>query len=173
MQGDAAEILKPETFQRGASSVEKAAVLPSLTTEYKAAGTPENGEVSRLVLVMGQDGFRPGGTAYVFMQYAHIGLGQFGFTVGEQDFSFVFSDIRPKLVVVHGRNLLRICDYVSLRRMPWIRQADRDFQPGDGAADSEPFIRLIEIRDWKPPRSQAADLARHMEVHEEPEMEDA
>jgi hypothetical protein len=173
MQGEAADILKPETFQRGASSADKAAKLPGVNDAYLAAGTPENGEASRLVLVMGQDGFRAGGTAYVFLQYAHIGLGQFGFTVGEQDFSFVFSDIRPKLVVVHGRNLLRICDYVSLRRMPWIRQADRDFRPGDGVADAEPFIRLIEIRDWMPPRSLAEDLARHMEVHEEPETEDA
>src|SRR3954454_9424330 len=53
------------------------ALLPSLTDTYKAAGFSE--EVSCLVLIMGAPGFKPGGTAYVTLQYVHIGLGEFGF----------------------------------------------------------------------------------------------
>jgi hypothetical protein len=127
------------------------AALPGLTTEYKAAGTPENGEVSRLVLIMGQEGFAPGGTAYYQMQYAHIDLGEFGFTANGQVFRFVFSGRQPKLVTVHGRNLLRICDYIALRRMQWIRQGNRDFRAVDADdGGGEPFISKIEVTDWMP-----------------------
>ena len=66
---------------------ETEAMLPALSDPYKAAGTPENGEVSRLVLVMGKDGFKPGGTAYYFLQYVHIGMGEFGFSDDGQWFT--------------------------------------------------------------------------------------
>ena len=87
------------------------------------------------MLVMGKDGFRPGGRRLLCSCNTCIsGLGEFGFAAdGGQCFRFVIADLQPKLVTVHGRNLLRICDYIGLRRMPWIRQADRDFRPGDGA----------------------------------------
>jgi hypothetical protein len=129
-------------------AADKAAALPGLTTRYKAAGTPENGEVSRLVLVMGQEGFKPGGTAYYHMQYVHIDIGEFGFTPNGHVFRFVFSGRQPKLVTVHGGGLLRICDYIALRRMPWIRQADRDFRLVGGGADDELIITRIEVTDW-------------------------
>ena len=109
-------------------------------------GIPRIDEVSRLVLVMGKEGFQPGGTAYWFLQYVHISLGGFGFADDGQWFDFIWSDVQPKLATVRGRNLLRIADYISLRRMPWIRQADRDFR--GGVADSEPIITRIEITDW-------------------------
>lgn len=121
-------------------------LLPSMTDPYKAAGFSD--EVSCLVLIMGASGFKPGGTAYVTLQYVHIGLGEFGFTPNGQRFRFVFSDIQPKLVTVHGRNLLRIYHHIGLRRMRWIRQADRDFRPADAADDNEPIITRIEVTDW-------------------------
>jgi hypothetical protein len=148
MPGDAREAYKPEAYMRGTDTAEKSALLPGLNTAYKASGTPENSEVSRLVLVMGHDGFAPGGTAYHFLQYVHIDMGEFGFTANGQVFRFVFSGRQPKLVTVHGRNLQRICDYISLRRMQWIRQADRDFRAVDAVEDAEPIITLIEMRDW-------------------------
>jgi hypothetical protein len=101
-------------------TLEKAALLPGLNTDYKASGTVDN-EVSRLVLVMGKDGFRIGSTAYITLQYVHLGIGLLGFTANGQVFSFLFSDLQPKLLTVYGRNLLRIYDYIGLRRMPWIR----------------------------------------------------
>ena len=82
------------------------------------------------MLVMGKDGFRLGGTAYHLIQYVHISIGEFGFTANGQVFRFLFADLQPKLVTVEGRNLLRMCDQIALKRMPWIRQADRDFRAG-------------------------------------------
>lgn len=151
MHDETARIYDPGEFARGVTA-ERAALLPALADAYKAAASPDNQEVSRLVLVMGKDGFRPGAVAYVILQYVHLGLGEFGFTAdGGQVFRFVVADLQPKLVTVRGRNLLRICDYIGLRRLSWIRQADRDFRPGDGAADTEPFIAAIEVADWQPP----------------------
>jgi len=148
-----------------ATPAEKAALLPALTDPYAAGGFVEN-EVSRLVLVMGKDGFRIGGSAYIVFQYVHMGIGQLGFTANGQVFSFVFADLQPKLVTVHGRNLQRIFDYISLRRMPWIRQADRDFRAVGSTPDNEPFISRIDVADWKRPREHAEDLAEVLDVHE-------
>ena len=93
-------------------------------------------------------------------------MGQFGFTANGQVFSFVVSDIQPKLVTVHGRNLLRIFDQISLRRIPWIRQADRDFRAGDGVGDTDPIITRLEVDDWRRMPEQAAKLAEALDVHE-------
>lgn len=152
MQDEKLRVFDRSEFARGNSSAEKAALLPALGDAYKAAATPDHNEISRLVLILGRDGFRPGASAYIFLQYVHLGLGEFGFTAnGDQTFRFVYSDLQPKLLVVQGRNLLRIADYIGLHRMAWIRQADRDFRADDGAADTEPFISSIEIHDWEPP----------------------
>ena len=51
---------EPEAWRNGRLG---GAALPGLNDSYKAAGTPDNNEVSRLVPVMGKDGFKPGGTA--------------------------------------------------------------------------------------------------------------
>jgi hypothetical protein len=148
MPGNVIEGLKADAYSRAAqpSRAETDALLPALGDPYKAAGTPDSGEISRLVLVMGKDGFKPEGTAYYFLQYVHLSLGEFGFWDDGQWFTFIWSDVQPKLVTVRGRNLLRISDYISLRRLPWIRQADRDFR---GAAPrDEPIITRIELTDW-------------------------
>ena len=108
--------LKPELFTRGVES-RKCAQLPGLNDAYKASAHPASGEVGSLVLIMGKDGFKLGATAYHIMQYVHIGLGEFGFEADGQVFRFLFSDLQPKLVTVRGRNLLRICDYIGLRRI--------------------------------------------------------
>jgi hypothetical protein len=156
MRDDAAfEGYKPDGYAKAAASrPEKDVKLPDARDPYQAAGLVENSEISRLVLVMGRDGFKAGGRAYYFLQYVHISMGEFGFWDDGQFFQFMFSDIEPKLVTVRGRNLLRISDYISLRRMPWIRQADRDFR--GSAASDEPIITRIEVTDWKR-KEQAAD----------------
>jgi hypothetical protein len=59
-------------------------------------------------------------------------------------------------VTVYGQNLVQICDYLSLRKMQRIRQADGDFTaPLSG---DEAIITRIEIRDWLPEDSQREDL---------------
>ena len=155
MHAETVERMKrPEPYLRGpeAGRTEKDGKLPGENDGYQAAGLPDNHEVSRLVLVMGREGFKHGAVAYVFLQYVHIGIGELGFTAdGGQFFRFLFSDLQPKQVTVHGRNLQRICDYIGLRRMPWIRQADRDFRAADETENSEPIITRIEIVDWKRP----------------------
>ena len=164
----AKETFDPTMFRKGASEPkpdENGALLPALNDPYKAGGFAES-DVSRLVLVMGKDGFRIGGHAYIVLQYVHLGTGQLGFTANGQVFSFVFSDLQPKLVTVHGRNLQRIFDYISLRRMPWIRQSDRDFRSTDGIDDKEPIITRIDVEDWKRKPEQAESLSDVLSVHQ-------
>jgi hypothetical protein len=144
---------KPESYARRFAP-ERTAALPGLNDLYKAAGYADS-EMNRLVLVMGKDGFRIGGTAYVFLQYMYIGTVELGFTAGGQVFRFVLSDIQPRLVTVYGDNLTHICDQISQRRMQWIREADADFTaPVSG---DDPIITRIEIRDWQPEDSQPDD----------------
>jgi len=163
MRADAAQEYAPEAWARGkGTAAEKEAVLPALGDPYKAAGFAVD-EESCLVLVMGQAGFKLGSLAYINFQYVHIGMGGFGYTANGQVFTFLVADLEPKRVMVHGRNLLRIYHQIVRRRMPWIRQADRDFRPGDGAPDDEPIILSIEVRDWKPEK-EARNPAENVEV---------
>ena len=162
------ETFDPAAYRKGepdARPAEKAALLPALNDPYKAGGFVDS-DVSRLVLVMGRDGFRIGGNAYIVFQYVHLGMGQLGFTANGQVFSFVFSDLQPKLVTVHGRNLQRIFDYIGLRRMPWIRLADRDFRSTDGNEDKEPIITRIDVEDWKREPEQAESLSNVLGMHQ-------
>ena len=132
-----------------------ASLLPgSNSSPYKAAAAVDS-EVTCLVLVMGRDGFLTGATAYYLCQYVHIGLVEFGYTKDGQVFRFIVSDLEPKRVTVHGRNLLRICHQIALRRMQWIRQADRDLR-AVGGEDTEPVITRIEVEDWQRPKPAAA-----------------
>ena len=116
-----------------------------------------------LVIVMGKNGFRIGSTAYVTLQYVHLGTGLLGFTANGQVFSFLFSDLQPKLLTVHGRNLLRMYHHIGLRRIAWIRQTDRDFRLVGDDAD-EPVITRIDVSNWKRPKEeQEAALAEEMD----------
>ncbi len=127
----------------------KDVLWPSLADPYKAAANPADSEIPRLVVVLGRDGFKPGATAYHILQYVHIDDGEAGFTAGgEQWFSFLFVSKEPKLLKVFGSSILRIGDYISLHRMPWIRVADRDFRAVGGSAGE--VITRIEITPWEP-----------------------
>lgn len=159
MPGDVIEELRPDQLygQRARTQVstkpDRIARLPGLGDPYEAFGLVENSETSRLVLIMGKDGFKAGGRAYYALQYVHISMGEFGFWDDGQWFNFIWSDIQTKLVTVRGRNLLLCWDYISLRRMPWIRMADRDFRGGYDTRDDEPHITRIELTDWKRPEA--------------------
>jgi hypothetical protein len=78
-----------------------------------------------------------------------LGEGEFGYFNDGQDFRFVFADIQPKRLTVRGRDLLRIYDQISPRRMPLIRLAERDFRPGDGAERAAPIITGTEVPKLK------------------------
>jgi hypothetical protein len=133
------------------------ALWPSFTDPYQAAGNPAKNEMTRLVVVLGREGMKPDATARMIFQYPLLDIGAGGVTAsGDQWFSFLWSGLEPMQVKVYGRNLERICDYISLRRMPWIRVADRDFRPAElapadagGGADDTPVITHIEITRLK------------------------
>jgi hypothetical protein len=145
---DLKDRLKPLPFKRPVTPrPEQDALLPAQDNPYKAAGIADNNELPSLVLIMGKEGFKDGSTAYYSVQYVHLGLGEFGFTEDGQWFRFVVSDLQPKQITVRGRDLLRIFDYIRLRRLPWIREADRDLRNG------EPIITQLDIDDWVPPEA--------------------
>jgi hypothetical protein len=140
---------KPDSYARRFAP-ERAAMLPGMNDLYKPAGYADS-ETNRLVLVMGRYGFRIGAMAYVFLQYLYIGTVELGFTDEGQVFRFVLSDAQPKLVTVHGQNLVQICDDISLRRLQWIREAGQDFTPP--VSSDDPIITCIDIHDWQPEES--------------------
>jgi hypothetical protein len=136
---------KPPSYARRFAP-ERTALLPGPNDLYQAAGYADS-EMNRLVLVMGKDGFRAGGTAYVFLPYMYIGTVELGFTAEGQVFRFIVSDIQSRLVTVYGHNLTQVCDHISTRTMQWIRQADQDFTAR--ASGNDPVITRIEVRDWR------------------------
>jgi hypothetical protein len=120
------------------------ALLPGYRDKYKAAAMPSNDSLTRLCCIMGKEGFQPGGKAYRFFQYVHLDSDtDFGFTKDGQVITLRFAGMKTVLVIVHGRNLLRICDYIHLHRMPWIRVADRDFATGQNEIITG--IEIIEV----------------------------
>jgi hypothetical protein len=148
MDADTLESTRIKPFARNLPPVTDKASLPEPGDEYRAMGFAENSEVARIVLIMGREGFAPGGVAYYAFQYVHIGRGEFGFDGDGQWFRFGFSDLQPKRATVRGRNLLRMFDLVSLRRVPWIRMTDRDFRAIGGDNDNEPVVTTITVEDW-------------------------
>lgn len=116
---------------------------------YKAAGTPDNDAIPRLVVVMGRDRFKAGDQpAYYTLPYHDMGVGEYGFGKDGQWFRIPFNEPgRSRLLEAHGRNILGIGDYISLYRMPWIRLADRDFRPGDGEDDDTPIFTHISVEE--------------------------
>jgi hypothetical protein len=144
--------LKPVPYVRTpetARPAESEPLWPSLNDPYTAAGTPDSEAIPRLVVVMGRDRFKPGGgTVYYALPYSDMGVGEFGFDADGQWFWFPFNEPGRRLILkAHGRGILRAGDYISLRRMPWIRLADRDFRSGDVAGGDEPIFTRIEVEE--------------------------
>ena len=119
------------------------AAFPGYGDPYKAAGPESSESLTRLVCIMGKEGFQPGGKAYRFFQYVHLDSDtDFGLTKDGQVIRLRFVGLNPVLVIIRGRNLLRICDSIHLHRMPWIRVADRDF--ADGQKEIITAIEIVE-----------------------------
>jgi hypothetical protein len=119
-------------------------LLPGDGDPYKAAGAQSNESLTRLCCIMGREGFQPGGKAYRFFQYVHLDSDtDLGFSNDRQIVTLRFAGLHPVMVIIGGRNLLRICDSIHLHRMPWIRVADRDFAEG-----SKEIITSIEVTEY-------------------------
>lgn len=125
------------------------AALPTPGDPYKAAGMPDNHALTRLCCIMGREGFQKGGKAYRYFQYVHLDSDtDLGFTEHGQVITLRFTGSAKMVEIkIFGRNLLRICDYIHLHRMPWIRVADRDPRAADGVADNKPVITEIRIEE--------------------------
>lgn len=125
--------------------------LPSSETEYRAASRPSNKPLTRLVVCLGKDGFKPGGIAYHFFQYVHLDSNaDFSFEKNGHVLRFSFAAMTPTRVIIRGRNLLKIMDYIQLHRMAWVRVADRDYAPVDASDEDgrpRPLIISISISD--------------------------
>jgi hypothetical protein len=152
---ETAEIINASFYRRDAAGAEKKAALPGEDDPYRAAGNGGGDEIAVLVLVTP----RP---PYHFFEYPHIGNLLWDETPAGEVIRFVYSGFEPKLVLVHGEGLLRLCHQIGLRQIPWIRQADRDFRPA-GARSNEPVITRFEVTDWVRPKPQAVELARALE----------
>lgn len=137
---------KPESYTRRFAP-QRAAMLPGVNDLYQAAAYSD-GETNRLVLVMGRHGFRIGGKPYIFLQYMHISTVELEFTEEGQAFRFVVFDARPKLVTVHGQNLVQICDDIAQQKLHWIREGGLDFTAP--VSSDDPIITCIETCDWQP-----------------------
>ena len=142
------EVFADAVYKRSAAArKEWEPAWPGIADPYRAAATPENDAIARLVVVMGRDRFKPGDQpAYYTLPYHDMGTGEYGVGKDFQWFRIPFYESgRCRLLKAQGRSILRICDYISLSRMPWIRLADRDFRPGDGADADTPIFTHISV----------------------------
>jgi hypothetical protein len=81
---------------------------------------------------------KTGRTGVRSFDYVHMGLKQFD--PSGTSFRIEFHEPEPWRLVVHGRSLWKIYNYLVLHRLEWIEKADRDFEDG-----KQPIISSIEI----------------------------
>jgi hypothetical protein len=145
------ESFKDAVYTRSATAArtETETPWPGIADPYRAAGNADSDGIARLVVVMGGDRFKPGDQpAYYTLLYHDMGTGEYGFGADGQWFRIPFHESgRSRLLEARGRSILRIGDYISLSRMPWIRLADRDFRPGDGADADAPIFTHISVEE--------------------------
>lgn len=130
----------------GLHAVQADAALPSYADDYKAAAVQSNDSLTRLCCVMGREGFQPGGKAYRFFQYVHLDSDtDLQYSKDGQIVTLRFAGSKPVVITMRGRNLLRVCDYIHLHRIAWVRVADRDFTSADPGDHNRPIITAISI----------------------------
>jgi hypothetical protein len=103
--------------------------LPSLQDgEYQAHARAANKPVFAIHFVT------PAGEVRSF-QYAHLDSGS-EFKATRIELKFLGMD--PVRVIIEGRNLWRLYDYLHQHRMPWVMVATRDV-----AADGQPIVTRV------------------------------
>jgi hypothetical protein len=155
-----------KVYQKGGAPAGAAgtdAALPEPGDDYKAAGREDSHEIPGLVVIVAD---AAGGMSHFSFEYRHIVNLELGFPpAGGVAFTFLYSGLRPKLVIAKGDLLLRTWQLIGLGRVPWIRQARRDFRPA--GTSKEPVIASIQVIDWVRPRPQAEELLKTTEALEE------
>jgi hypothetical protein len=127
-------VLNPTTVERPA---EEESGLPSLKdAEYQPHARASNKPVYGIHFVT------PGGDVRSF-QYVHLDSGS-QYTAGR--ITLAFMGIEPMRVVIEGRNLWRLYDYIiHQHRMSWVMVAGRDF-----AKDGQTIVTRVTYTPIKP-----------------------
>ena len=115
----------------GVISQEPDSELPDLKGAYQPHARPANKPVFTLHIVLGRDGVRS-------FQYKDIDSNT-SFKAGDmgQVITLRFGGIKPTEIVITGRNLWRLYDYIHQHRMPWVMRVDRDFAESSVITDVE------------------------------------
>ena len=107
--------------------------LPDPAAPYQAHARASNKPVFSLHCCLGKDGFRS-------FQYVHLDSGS-SFTTDQAGhvITLRFIGTQVSQVIIRGRKLWRLYDYIHQHRMPWVMRADRNI------ADREEMI-VTEIK---------------------------
>lgn len=112
--------------------------LPDPKDEYKAYARVSGKPVFTLHFILGKDGL-------VSFQYKDLDSNtSIKMTDRGQAITLRFGGIKPVEIVITGRSLFKLYDYIHQHRMPWVMKADRDF-----AVDKEPVINQVTITGIK------------------------
>lgn len=112
--------------------------LPDPKAAYQAHARVSNKPVFTLHVILGKDGVRS-------FQYKDIDSNTaWRATDRGQVIELRFGGIRPTEIVLTGRNLWKLYDYIHQHRMPWVMRADRDFSDG-----SDAIVTGVEFRSIK------------------------
>lgn len=126
-------VLNPASIER---PTEEESGLPSLKDgEYQPHARPSDKPDYGIHFVT------PGGDVRSF-QYVHLDSGS-QFAAGR--ITLVFMGMEPVRVVIEGRNLWRLYDYIHQHRMPWVMVAGRDF-----AKDGQTIVTRVSYAPIKP-----------------------
>jgi len=109
--------------------------LPSLKEgEYQAHARASNKPVYAIHFVT------PAGDVRSF-QYVHLDSGS---QFNAEKITLAFMGMEPVRVVIEGRNLWRLYDYIHQHRMPWVMVAGRDF-----AKDGQTIVSRVSYHSIK------------------------
>jgi hypothetical protein len=108
--------------------------LPANDAPYSAFARRSNQQELSLHFIT------PAGTMRSF-QYAHLDSDN-SFTA--ECITLCFMGTKPRKVVILGRNLVKLYDYIHQHRTAWVRVAARPFAP-----DNEPIVTKVHIEPLK------------------------
>lgn len=128
------EVMKPS--EADGSGVDDEAGLPSQAEgEYRAYGLPANKPLVSVHFIT------PDGMVRSF-QYRHLDSDT---RFDHRQITLQFLGFRPMKIVIEGRHLWQLYDYIHQDRVAWIMQAGRDFaEEGQPIVSNIIFIDLTE-----------------------------
>ena len=127
---------------------DEAEYFPDPAADYVASGRPCYKVLSSLLVLHNAAGIKATGKQFQQFQYRDLVSddAESGLAADGLSFSVSWQGRITQRMIVQGRNLKLIFQYLSCHRLPFLRAADRDFQDG---ASQEPIITSIEIEEIK------------------------